>query len=756
MRFSSIDKLLRSNFIKQLKEKGKTILSKGSKVRIKDIRFKKNNDKSTGERTNKNWFRRLAIQPRLFGSTLILILLALSVVGSTSYFTAKDTINKKFTQANENYLDTLRQGVENKLGEIYKITDIVFLNSQFRSLMSNNTLVTGLERMEYQKVANDLLGGLINGRTDIYGLNVFGESGAVVSQGNAIDTTLAYKNQPWYQEAQKERGKIKFYPSQIPTESKIKDFSIPVVRLLVHSNTNQEIGVTRILLKTKIVSDLYRDNQDSLLFIIDKEGNIIHHPDSTLLGTKLENAYIKNILNQTESMFMKSFKERKPITKTFEQNIGKELEVTQFMQNYFKSDNLGKKMVVSYSTLANHADWIIVSLTPLDFLVGDVNNILYIIMAVAAVIFILALIVSYFISKSISHPVNTLMHVMGKVAIGDLTGKIEDPNEDELGKLTKSFNIMLKNVKDLISEVNEGSNTVLRTADLIHKTTEYATAVSEQVSRTIQSVAIGASESARESENGVMSMSSLAEKIVQVNHATESVTKVAEESKELSEFGTVSINLLNFKSKQTAEISYKITEDIEELNKSAKNIESIVKVIEEIADQTNLLAMNATIEAARAGEAGRGFGVVASEVKKLADKSKEAAAEIQSILITIQQQSSHTSKTAKEANAIVRSELEAVKETSTSLSNITEAMEKITTQVSEVKKSVAEILGEKEMALNAIENISSVSEETAAAMQEVSASSEEQAVNMIELAKKAEELNEVAKKMNQIMSNFSL
>lgn len=699
------------------------------------------------------WLRNFAIQPRLFISIIILVTFVVVTVGGIPFQISKKTIERKFTDSNQAYVSSLAGSIEYKTGEITRMSEQLNIFPQLNDLSSETLVLDESVQYNNKKAVKGLIESMVTSSDDIEGITIFTSNGNYISYGqNTISMNTDYKNAEWYKNAEKEGRNITFLHPIVQSQSKN---NIVAVKFLTSTTTFKPMGVVYFSIRPSLVANLYSQNKDSLIFVMDKGGNIIHHGDANLIGKKIDTAFTADILKHTTKTFETARKERVQLTDTSVKKVGKEIPQTEYLKTFF-GKGAGKKMLVTYSTVNDYADWIVVSITPEMLLVKDLNIITWTVLLIAVIALLLAIFISYILAKSISEPVNKISRVMAQVSLGDLTHTVKDDGKDELGRLSTAVNKMLVNVKQLIAQVAEAANFVTDVSKLIHSNIEYNVKISDQVATTLQSVAVGAGETAKESETGVFAMSNLSSKITEVNEVTEDVNTLAASSKELSTIGVKAVDKLNDTSAQTQQISQKVMEDVQNLTTSAKDITHIVTAIEEIADQTNLLAINATIEAARAGEAGAGFAVVAQEVKRLADRSKEATEEIQTILKQIQQQTKQTTETAQKAKDVIASEIEAVKQTATSLGNITSAMEEITDRVAGVKQSVYEILKHNEVAVHSIETISGVAEETAASIEEVSASSEEQTSTMIELGKKADQLQDVVKEMNVILEMFTL
>lgn len=258
---------------------------------------------------------------------------------------------------------------------------------------------------------------------------------------------------------------------------------------------------------------------------------------------------------------------------------------------------------------------------------------------------------------------------------------------------------------------------------------------------TIQHIAKGASEQAAETMQGVNHMNNLSEGINKVGENMATVIEVVEQTANLCEKAFLIVKTLNEKAAMTSTVSEHTTSDINDLNEDMKKIRDIVKVIGDISEQTNLLSLNAAIEASRAGTAGLGFAVVAEEVKKLAQQSKDAAANIGYIINSINKKTNQTVKSAIEANDIIIQQMNSDKETDNAFRIIYNSMKSIIKNMNNMDSSVKDILNSKEKAVNAIEKISCVAEEAASTVQEVAASTQEQMAASEELASFAKSLD---------------
>ena len=357
---------------------------------------------------------------------------------------------------------------------------------------------------------------------------------------------------------------------------------------------------------------------------------------------------------------------------------------------------------------------------------------------------------------SFSKIINRINTVANHASIGNLTMDVKTNRKDEFGFLSSNISVMIENMRNLIKNVVNLTQRVSSSASTVASTTQQVSAVSNDISVAMQEIAQGASSQASDAEQSTIKMSELA---AYINNVAENARVIEEFSAETLDFtreGISSVEDLSEKSNETIAIAGNILSDIQALGKNSESIGEIVEVISNIARQTNLLALNAAIEAARAGEMGRGFSVVASEVRKLAEQSMSASKEIAELIKSIQKQTVETVDRAATAERIINSQNDAVSSTINVFNRISSSMELLAEKIRTIIEYITQMESKKEETMISIQNISAVSQETAAYSEEITASVQEQVSSIQELANYANDLNEAASKLIEEISIFKI
>lgn len=398
----------------------------------------------------------------------------------------------------------------------------------------------------------------------------------------------------------------------------------------------------------------------------------------------------------------------------------------------------------------------ICSLIPKSTIIEQANAIKVLTIVFVIIASIISISTGTVIVTSISVAMKNLLKSLSKVGGGDLTVTFDTKRKDEFGVLNHSMASMTENMRTLIKQVADVGSMVTDSAKIVSNSSENLLTSTRDISTAVDEIGEGVVQQASDSENCLLQMETLSNKINVVSNNTDEIENIADSTKNIVTKGIEIIDDLSNKSKATTEITGVVINGIEDLEKQSKSIESIVSVINEISSQTNLLSLNASIEAARAGEAGRGFLVVADEIRKLADQSMSAANQIKKIVDDIQNRTKGTVVSAKQAEDIVATQAKALENTVLLFQDINSHVGNLSLSLGNIAEGVKGIEEAKADTLEAISSISAVSEETAAASEEVSAITTTQITSVEDLNRLASGLLEDAKKLDVAVSQFKV
>ena len=523
----------------------------------------------------------------------------------------------------------------------------------------------------------------------------------------------------------------------------------PVIMLAVPVMGNAAktgIPVNNLIIARKdgnTLSELTNDTgygEEGYAYIINGEGQIMAHPDKTLVTEQF------NPIKAAEED--KSY-----------QSLSESVQYMLKQRNGFTTYEFkGKSQYTGFHEIEG-TEWIIAVTAVKQEVLADINTLQRLMNTLIVASLALGLMVTFLLGTWLTKPITVIAKVSDKIAALDITDNVPErylKMNNENGVLARAMQNITESLRMIIGEIRDSSIEIASTSQELTATTEQSATSADEVSRTVEEIAKGASDQASSAERGsigAMKLGSIIEQnrehMYNVNTASEKITSVVND-------GLQEIGHLSEISKENNTATQEIYQIILKTNASTAQIGEASSVIADIADQTNLLSLNASIEAARAGEAGRGFAVVAAEIKKLADQSAESTNYIDGIVRELKDIVTKAVNSIEKVNTISKEQSESVLDTKNKYEAIKVAVTETDQAIGLLNESEDIMIQAKNEILDLLQSLSAIAEENAASTEEASAAMVEQSSSLDEIAKSTERLAQLAVSFQEIISKFKV
>lgn len=465
-----------------------------------------------------------------------------------------------------------------------------------------------------------------------------------------------------------------------------------------------------------------------------EDGTVMYHPEEITIGQKCNNDMIQGLLKR-----IGEFEEPQP-------------EVAQYKEN-----NVSKYAAYYYS-ISN--DFIlVVSVDETDFL-GTVNGIMARGVTAGAVIFVIGLLVAFLVSRMTAKPLQEIVGVVDQIAGLDLTmnPKLEalSKNKDESGQIARAVKTMRVSLANIVSEVKEQSTQLYGASDGLNENVEKTAANVGGVEKAVNAISQGASNQAYETQKANQGIVSMGNMIEDANSQVSNLNSTAEMMRQSNNVATQVLRELEQINQQAIASINIISEQTNTTNSSAMKIQEATSLIASIADETNLLSLNASIEAARAGEAGRGFAVVASEIQKLAEQSNESAMRIDEIIQQLVRDSENAVHTMDEVQKIMARQNENLLKTSHVFADVKDGIGASIAGVDEIAGKTSELNMARNSIIDTVQSLTEIADQNATNTEETSASVVEINEVLHSITENANHLKNIAAVMEENMNKFKI
>lgn len=378
---------------------------------------------------------------------------------------------------------------------------------------------------------------------------------------------------------------------------------------------------------------------------------------------------------------------------------------------------------------------------------------------VTIIVLLVIAVIALMLSRKIANALVTVNRLVVSLSNGDLTMKV-DPNmlkrNDEIGEMAGSVQALISKLNGIVTGLTESADQLYKSGDEMAATASQSSKATEEISSAVEDISKGAVSQAEEIQNAsshIANMGKLIEDIV------EKVSNLTQAANVMGNAGDTSMNTmveLSESNDHTTEAVNKIADQIELTNESVGKIGEAAAFITNIADQTSLLALNASIESARAGEAGKGFAVVASEIQKLASQSDEAAGEIKQIIENLKQESEKTVEEMNSTKLLINEQVVKLNATRDSFVDVSDGINVSRRETAAIEVNVGSCDDARQQVNDVIANLSAISEQNAASAEETTASMQELTATINMLSTTANDLMKISEKLNSEMKFFKI
>ena len=706
--------------VKEPKPKKEKPVKEPKTIKEKTIKEKKVKNKTPRKKNGK--IRK--IKSKLIAAFMLPIALFV-IVGVINFILSKQGLEDNAEELTYTSVDVLKE-----------YFDLAFKNIELSAtrLTSNSDVCThfgGLYDDDFEMVTKNAL--VSEGVADKYinSILAFGvnQKGAISTTGiKDKDVYQAFVNSDTCKYVEENKVKNTCWVSRHPEVDELMNFdedeyTLSLVRTIVNSS-NKDAGYLVIDVKTSFIEEI-------------------------LKGADFGDNSIKGFIT-SDGREVVAGKDRFTFSdKSFFKNIGEKDGGVE----YVTYD--GKSYLFLYEKIET-GNSIVCAMVPNSTIIERANQIGLFTIITIIVCCIIAFFIGSRIAIGIADSINKINVVMKQTAEGDLTGEVVTNRNDEFKLLSGNFGSMLGSMKSLIVKMTGVSEQVNDSAEKVNDNSEVLYEATKNITQSIGDIEMGLVQQSEDTEACLRQMSDLADRISVVYDNANEIEMIANKTQDTVNNGMTIVTKLEDRVKATTKITKEIIKDISDLEKETRAINTIIATINEIAEETNLLSLNASIEAARAGEAGRGFAVVSDEIRKLAEQSSEAGTKINDIIIGIRARMGETIETAEKADSIITSQIDALGTTVTLFEDIKSKVTTLSGDIDTISVNIKGIENAKNDTMDAIASISATSNETEAASTELTRSAESQRQAVELLYNEVKQLQHNSDELEQSVSIFKV
>lgn len=668
-----------------------------------------------------------AVGTKLFLMIFCCIVLLVSFLGYFSYSRSKAIIQAKMSESGAQTIEQAADKLDLILDNLGYITGQLWNDGSFMKTAKTYLSLPGgaPEKLSLGIDLTDRLNTVADGSMGIVGAFLLPVDGSK-PVSNLSEEIRPFHQEEWFRHVVQEDGALVWLkPKQMELTGKEQDEVFSVARLLKGGSSGKDFVFLMEIKLSVLDAALNRVKlgDGGKAVMLDNEGRIVYAADRSAVG------------------------------QPFGVRLGQEL--------YKNADSKGTTEIVGGDQLVAikqvaASGWYAATVVPVSQLVKETRSILFMTLAMMLIAAAAAALVGIVIFRMVGRPLSSLRDTMREGERGNLTERVTFRSKDEIGQLGESFNRMMEQITELVQHTGEAAAGVYETSDRLVAVSKQTADAAKEIAAATEEIATGASSlavSAERESDLVRQLSENVERSVQANaQMSETVAMI----REGGQTGTSNMKELAAQTGRTEGIVRGMMDKVDGLKESASSIRSILELLNGIAHQTQVLALNATIEAARSGEEGRGFMVVAEEIRRLADESKNAIVEVGRFTHSITQEIGETTSALSEAYPVFQRQMVSVNETSAIFDRVQSMMDEFLIKLNEVSASMLGLDSIQEALMDTMDNVSAVSEESSATTEEVASLSCEQLRVSEGMVALAEQLAGLSVRLKESFGRFQI
>lgn len=474
--------------------------------------------------------------------------------------------------------------------------------------------------------------------------------------------------------------------------------------------------------------------ESSYAYLVSGDGTMLYHPTKEKVGQPVENEVVKGVVAQIATGTLP------------------EANVAEYTYN-------GSDKYAAYA-VTEKGHCILVVSADKDDLMSAVHKVTATGTTCTVIMILAASLVAYLFVGKIVKPILTVTDVVGRLAHMDFT-EIEGQDRltaraDETGQMSRAVAELRRQLVDMVAELRGQSAQLFEASDLMNANASETATTVEQVEKAVSEISEGASSQADETQKATENVILMGNMVEETTRQVEELTDNANAMRKSSEDAVATLQNLERINDRAREAIDVIYEQTNTTNESAMKIREATTLITSIAEETNLLSLNASIEAARAGEQGRGFAVVAGQIQKLAEQSNDSARQIEAIIDSLITDSQKSVATMEDVKKIMESQNESVGRTNESFVQVQDGITQSLDGVNRIADKTKRLDEARINVVDVVQNLTAIAEENAASTEETSASVTEVSTIVYSISENANKLKDIAEHLEQSMSIFKI